>query len=221
MITQLTQLFSLFTSGMTGSEKRLSSTWTLVILFFLLVGLVMLLIFLYKKLNRESNGEYTIWRMVYKEGGVRDQVRGAALALETRLGVQLWPHSDTEEYGSEMQEIQDEEMEKGGSQGSDSEGDDHKEEDNVEQCGKTEGKESGTSDDDSSLEGSEAGERTRLTDQPERAEKGEEKEERVGDGEGKGETSRGAGLLIDLKQFSGSAIWSEEEGGEVSDVTAL
>lgn len=221
MITQLTQLFSLFTSGMADPEKSSSSTRTLLILFFFLMSLIILLILLYKKLNRETNGEYTIRRMVYKEGGVRDQVRGAALALETRLGVQLWPHRDTDEYGSEMQEIQDEEMEKGGSQGSDSKGDDHEEGDNVEQCGKTEGKESGTSDDDSSLEGSEAGERTRLTDQPERAEKGEEKEERVGDGEGKGEASGGAGLFIDLKQFSGSAIWSEEEGGEVSDATPL
>ncbi|XP_039997090.1 nucleolar transcription factor 1 [Xiphias gladius] len=191
-----------------------------LILLFCLLALIALLIFLYKKLNRETDGEYTIRRMVYKEGGVRDQVRGAAFALGTRLGVRLWPGSETDEDGEEMQEVQDEEgqLEEGGSQGRDSEWDDQqeKEDDDAE----TKGKGDDTSDENSSLEGSEAGDQTRLTDHPEAK---EETEEKVGEGEGKGEASGGAGLLIDLKQFSGSAIWSEEEGGKDSDrdMTAL
>ncbi|XP_039679091.1 uncharacterized protein si:ch211-119e14.1 [Perca fluviatilis] len=200
------------------------STQTVLILFFCLIGLIALLIFLYKKLNREANGEYTVRRLVYKEGGIRDRVRGTALALGTRFGVQLWPQSDTGEDEEEMQEVgsQDVQSDEGGSQGSYSEGDDQEEEeeeeedDDVEKCGKG----GDTSDDNSNLEGSEAGEQARQTDQEEA--KGDTKE-KVGDEEGKGEASGGAGLLIDLKPFSGSAIWSEEEGGEGkdSDLTAL
>lgn len=211
MTTLLTQPFSLFTSDMADSVAISSSTRTLLILSFLLVGLIILLIFLYKKLNRETNGEYTIRNMFYKEGGVRDQVRGAASGL-----IQLCPHRDTDNYSAEMGEIQVEEgeMEKGGEE------DGHKGEDNLEQCGKTEGKDTDTSDDDSSSEGSEVVEQTRLIGEPE-AEKGEEKEQKAGDGEGKAEAGRSAELSINLKRFTGSAIWSEEEVSEVSDVTPL
>lgn len=206
-------LFSLFSSGMSNSNNTPNKT--VLILAFCLIGLLLLLIFLYKKLNKDTNGEYTIKRMVYKEGGVRDRVRGAALALESRLGVQLWPQSDTEEDGEEMQEIRDEEgqVEEGGSKGSDSKGEDQ-EEDSVKE------KEGDASDDNSSVQSSEAGEQARLTDQ---ADAKEEKEEKVGDREGKGEASGGPGLLIDIKQFSGSAIWSEEEGreGKDGDMTVL
>ncbi|XP_049923278.1 neurofilament light polypeptide [Epinephelus moara] len=192
-----------------------TSNRTVLILAFALIGLLLLLIFLYKKLNRDTNGEYTVKRMVYKEGGVRDRVRGAALALESHLGVQLWPQSDSEEDGEEMQEIRDEEgqVEEGGSQGSDSEGEDQEEDSAKEKEGDALG-------DNSSVQSSEAGEQARLTDQ---ADAKEEKEEKVGDGEGKGEASGGPGLLIDLKQFSGSAIWSEEEGcvGKDGDMTVL
>ncbi|XP_022616496.1 acidic leucine-rich nuclear phosphoprotein 32-related protein 2-like [Seriola dumerili] len=217
-----------------GDSDNPKSTTTIIILSISLFCLIALLIFLYKKLNREANGEYTIQRMVYKEGGVRDRVRGAALTLETHLGVQLWPRNDTDEDGEEMQvQVQDEEeqLEEGGSQESYSEGDDNEEEDgggdNAPLCDKTKGKGDGTSDEKTSLDDSEAGEQTVLTDQSEAKEetneKREEKEEKVGEGEGKGEASGGAGLLIDFKQFSGSAIWSEEEGGGGTDkdVTVL
>lgn len=214
MLTQLTQLSSLFPTDMTESS---SSTVTVPVLFVCLLVLVLLLVLFYKILNKEAEGEYTIRRIVYKEGGVRDQVRGAALALETRLGVQLWPRSESEEDGEEMQDMEDEEgrVEEGDSQGYDSEGGDQEDSEGGNQ---EQGEGGDTSGDNSSLVDSEAGERTRLTDEPE---KGEEKEEK--DGEGKGEASGGAGLLIDLHQFSGSAIWSEE-GASVSkesDVTAL
>lgn len=193
------------------TENAPSNT-TVIILFLCLIGLIVLLVFLYKKLNKEANGEYTIQHLVYKEGGIRDQVRGAALTLWARIRL-LRPDQDANGCESE-----DEEMGQCGSQGSDSEGDNHDEEDDVEQCSKTEENKDDTSDEDSSLEDSEAEEQTKLTEQ---AEKGEEKLEKVEDQEGKGEASRGAGLLIDLKNFSGSAIWSEEGVGEVSDVTPL
>lgn len=200
---------------MTESDPSQRTTTTVLVLFFCLLGLIVLLFFLYKKLNKEANGEYTIRRMVYKEGGVRDRVRGATLALETRLGVRLWPGGDTNEDGEGMEEIQDEEgrVEDGGSENSDSEGGDGEEEDEEDSVEQENGK-GGDTDDNSSVVSSEAGEEARLTDQS---------EEKVGDGEGKAEASGGAGLLIDLKQFSGSAIWSEEGGGEgkESDVTAL
>lgn len=180
-----------------------SPTATVLILFFCLLGLIALLFFLYKKLNKETNGEYTIRNMVYKEGGVRDQLRNVALALETRLGVQLWPHDDIE-----MQEVRDEEAQvmKDDSQVSESE----------EKEGKAEGEDSDTSDEESHLEGSEAAEEAKLNDEPESEEKEKEKEDKT-----EGEGSGGTELLISLNQFSGSAIWSEEKVGEFSEVTPL
>lgn len=176
---------------------------TVLILFFCLLGLMVLLIFLYKKLNKESNGEYTIRNIVYKDGGVRDRLRNVARALGTRFGVQLWPHDDME-----MQEVRDEEsqVQKGDSQVSESE----------EKDGKAEEEDGDSSGDESSLEDSETGEEVRLTDEPERGEKREEREEKLG-----GEGSGGAELLINISQLSGSAIWSEEQVRGFSEVTPL
>lgn len=204
-----------------------TATSTVLILFSLLVILMLLLFFLYKKLNKDTNGDYTIEHIVFKEGGVRDQVRGAALALETRLGVQLWPRNDTDEEGDEMQEVQDEEglVEEGDGQGSDSE-EDHQGEEEVDNVGETKENGGDTSDENSSLgnsEGEEEEETTLINQSKPEVKKGEVQEQKVGDGGGKGEASGGTGLLIDLKQFSGSAIWSEEEGGKGKeiDVTPL
>ncbi|XP_026184953.1 DEAD-box ATP-dependent RNA helicase 28-like [Mastacembelus armatus] len=194
-------------------------------LFFILLCLIFLLIFLYKKLNKEAEGEYTVRNMYYKEGGIRDQVRGAVQGLETRLGVRLGHDNDTEdEDGEEMQEIHDEEgkVEDGSSQESDSEGEDQDErDDDTETCSKTKGDEA--SEVNSSFEGSESGEQAGLMDHTEETEIEEKKEEtgeKMVEGAGKGEASGGAGLLIDLNQFSGSVTWSEEVGKE-KDVTAL
>lgn len=205
------------------------SLMTILILLIFLLGLMILLFFLYKKLNREADGKYTIENMVYKEGGIRDRVRGAALAVGTRLGVQLWSDDKTEEDGEEMQEIQDEEgqVENGGRQGSDSEGDDQEEgDDSTNQGDETTGKED-TSDDDNNddvivSESSKQEEEGQLIEQ-EALKGGTEKDkvEKVREGEGQAEASGGAGVLIDLKQFSGSAIWSEEGAGQCGDVTAL
>ncbi|MEQ2266926.1 hypothetical protein XENORESO_021607 [Xenotaenia resolanae] len=210
-------------------QRKMSSSISMVLpLFIILIILIILLIFLYKKLNRDANGEYTIRRIVYKEGGVRDRVRGAALAVETHLGVQLWPHGD--DAGEEMRDVHDEEGEveasdnQQGSEGSDTDGEDEQEEDSVDDTGSTKEKEG----DKSSVESSEAGEQDRLIDnkpevKEEEEDKSKEKKEEEEQEKGKVEASGGTGLLIDLNQFSGSAIWSEEEGGEDrdGDVTAL
>lgn len=191
---------------------------TVVILVISLMALLLLLFFLYKKLNKDTNGEYTIRRMVYKEGGIRDRVRGVVSAVETQLGVQLWPRSDTDEDGEEMQEVCDEESQLGECvRGSDSEGDDLENGEEEKENGRN--RESESSDDNSSLACSEAGETAKLTDQP--AAKAEEREEKMEDEKGGGEASGGAGLLIDLKQFSGSATWSEDGVCKEADVTAL
>lgn len=193
-----------------------SANWTVAILFVSLVLLFVLLVYLYKKLNQQSTGQYTIRRMVYKEGGVRDQVRAAALVVGTRLGIQLWPSGDSDKSGEEMQEMDDEEgrLERGGSQESGDEGGDEEREE--EQCSDTESRHSGTSADDSA---SEAGEEARLIGQPKEAQVTEERAEKERGEEGNGEANQSSELAIDLKQFSGSAIWSEEQTAEVDDAT--
>lgn len=190
---------------------------TVLILACCLVCLLLLLLFLYKKLNREADGEYTIRRIIYKEGGVRDQVRGAVAAVETRLGIQLWPHSDEEE---EMQSIEEGQA-AGSHQGDDSSGEDEEDEDNEDQSGSSKEEEDGNK---SCSDSSEAGEQDRLMGEPEENDvmEGETEEKQEKEEQGKEEASGNIGLKIDLKQFSGSVIWSEEGGeGQTSDVTAL
>lgn len=194
------------------------SDLTVGILVTCLVVLTVLLVYLYKKLNKEAEGQYTIRRMVYKEGGVRDQVRSVALAVGARLGIRLWRSRDSDKSGEELQEIHDGErdLERGGSERSNSE--QEEEEGNEEECSSTASKDSGTSDDES---GSEAGESARLTGQPEGAGATENAVAKESDEEVKGDASGSAELSIDLKQFSGSAIWSEEQMDEANDVTQL
>lgn len=202
---------------------------TVMALSFTLIILIVLLVFFYKKLNREANDKYTIRNMVYKEGGVRDRVRGAVLAVETNLGVQLWPRGEDEE--EEMDECaegqhSDGDVEAGTSQpesdGSETDGEDEQE-DSVDHSGSTQEKEG----DNSSVEGLETGEEDRLMNNKlevrvEVEDKNDEKQEKEVKEESKAEASGGTGLLIDLKQFSGSAIWSEEGGeGQSGDMTAL
>ncbi|XP_043953024.1 acidic leucine-rich nuclear phosphoprotein 32 family member B [Gambusia affinis] len=199
---------------------------TVVALSLVLLVLVVLLVFFYKKLNKEANNQYTVQNIIYKEGGVRDQMRATALAVETRLGVQVWPRGRNEE--DEMVEIEDEEgaVESGDNQsdGSSTDGEDEQEEDSVDHSGATKENE----EDNSDAESSEAGEEDGLIDnKPEENEEvrdnSEEKQEKEVKEQGKAEASGGTGLLIDLKQFSGSAIWSEQKGDESQggDVTAL
>lgn len=212
-VHMLTKLFFPLLSGM-NSDVKYEVSYTPWILFSILILLIALLIFFYKKLNKKTDGQYTIKRMVYKEGGVRDRVRRAALALGGCLGIQLWPRSDTNDDGEEMQEVNDEEaqVEDGDSQWADTDNEEEQEEGNMETDRK---------DGNTSVEGTEAGEEAKLVDETEPVEKKGEKQEVEGEEQGKAAASGGPGLLIDLKQFSGSAIWSEEEQGEVSDITPL
>lgn len=144
---------------------------------------------------------------------MRDQMRGVALVVGTRLGIQLWPSDNSDRGGAELQEINDEEggLERGGSKKSEDEGGDEEREE--EQCSDTESKDSGTSADDSY---SEAGEDAILMGQTKEAQVMEERVEKD-----RGEATGSSELAIDLKQFSGSAIWSEEQMEEVSDLTQL
>lgn len=203
---------------------------TVMALSFSLIILIVLLVFFYKKLNREANKKYTIRHMVHKQGGVRDRVRGAVLVVETNLGVQLWPRSeDEEEEMDECPECQhsDGDVEAGASQpesdGSQTDREDEQEEDSVDHSGSTQEKEG----DNSSEEGLETGEEDRLMHNKlevrvEVEDKNVEKQEKEVKEEGNAKASGGTGLLIDLKQFSGSAIWSEEGGeGQGGDMTAL
>ncbi|CAG5929247.1 unnamed protein product [Menidia menidia] len=202
----------------------MGSPGTVTTLFVILLVLVVLLIFLYKKLNREANNEYTVHRLVYKEGGLRDRARGAVFAVESSLGIQLWPRGD--EVGEEMERVEEGQVEDGDSEGvetNEEEKEDEVEGDSTDQSGNAKEK----SGDNSSLDSSEAGDQDRLLKEPEeKDETGEEREENQEKAEveqAKADASGGTGLLINLKQFSGSAIWSEEGRGEGmgGDVTAL
>ncbi|XP_056156541.1 uncharacterized protein si:ch211-119e14.1 [Lampris incognitus] len=198
-------------------------------LTLLLAVLVMLLIFMYKKLNKDTNGQYTIRRMIYKEGGVRDRMRSAAMALESFLGIQLWPCSRMrEEAGEEMCEVGhgagDVEM---GNQLSESEAEEEGEEKKEE--GDERRVENSSSDDYSSMEGCDLKERAKLKDQWEEEDRAEGHVVRKQTAEKRNEHSESSeddkcnqvekvrcesGLLIDLHQFSGSAIWSDESKNE-------
>ena len=176
------------------------------------------------KLNRETSGQYTLRRMVYKEGGVRDRVRGGVGILETRLGRRLWPLNENEEE-VEGEESEDERDVEEGSKRGESEGEEEKEED--------EGDDS--SNDYSSLEGCNlrgraegAEEREGRRESMGKMERQEKKDEAREDGGVKagaeeGEGNRGGDLQIGLKHFSGSANWSEEKKKQDDDnnVTAF
>lgn len=183
---------------------------TVGILACCLICLLLLLLFLYKKLNREADGEYTIRNIVYKKGGVRDRARGAAVAVETRLGIQLWPHSDEEGEERSMEEGQA----SCSQQGDDTDGEDEQDQDSEDQSGSRQGEEG----DKPSLDSSEPGEQDRLLDNPEENDEREQKQEVPQDNA----EAVGTELQIDLVQFSGSVIWSEEgDEGKSSDVTEL
>lgn len=214
--------FNYFKSLSSSHLRKMSST--VAILSVLLLVLIVLLVFFYKKLNREANNQYTVRNIIYKKDGVRDRVRAAALAVETRLGIQVWPRGHDDE--EEMEEIEDEEgaVESGDSQhqsdGSGTDGENEQEEDSVDHSGSTKENEGDNSD----AESSEAGEEDRLLDnKPEENEEVGDKQEKELNEQGKAEASGGTGLLIDLKQFSGSAIWSEqkEDESQGGDVTVL
>lgn len=201
-----------------GEVNNLVSHTTILVLFFILAALLILLFFLYKYLNKEANGKYTVRRVVYRKGGLRDRARGAAVALGNRLGVQLWPQSDTDQ-----DEENGEDEEETNSEGNNSS-------DEVNDAAQVDKRKSGSvAEDDNAKGGSGDGSESSADDEeqtearpepeskPEAAETEEAKDEDVQENKA-GETS--APIVISLNQFSGSVLWSGEENGE-GDVTAL
>ncbi|XP_053716632.1 uncharacterized protein si:ch211-119e14.1 [Synchiropus splendidus] len=186
-----------------------TSNATVAILTICLVALIGLLVFFYFYLNKEANDEYTIHQLVYKQGGLRDHLRDATLALEGRLGVQLWPRNDSADEGEEMQEIQCEEgqVDEISSLISWSKRDE-KEADGA-ACGGVHNEEAS---DKSSLDGSDT-----RREAPEKQEEEEESSEIITVLD---QDCGGAGIVINLNQLSGNAIWSEEQDGD-GNVTAL
>nr|XP_061817136.1 uncharacterized protein si:ch211-119e14.1 [Nerophis lumbriciformis]XP_061817137.1 uncharacterized protein si:ch211-119e14.1 [Nerophis lumbriciformis] len=80
------------------------STTTIFILLLLLLVLVFLLVMSYKKLNRDTDGKYKIRHVIYKKGGIRDQLRNTVAVLQSRLGVRLGSHSvSSDKDDQEMQ----------------------------------------------------------------------------------------------------------------------
>ncbi|XP_077445718.1 uncharacterized protein LOC144066213 [Stigmatopora argus] len=63
------------------------STKTVVLLSLAFLVLAALLVILYKKLNRETDGKYAIWRLLCEEGGLGLGLRDLVGAAATRLGI--------------------------------------------------------------------------------------------------------------------------------------
>lgn len=208
---------------------------TCLVLFFLLVILILLLVYLYRRLNRDTNDQYTIRKLVLDEGGLRDRVRSGVVAVETRLGVHLWPRprpssDDEEEVIGDGQPLKDRDVETGQSPSDNcNQGDGDQ--------GKGEHDEGDDSEDDySSMDGTDLRERANLmkdvedednNQEGERRKEGGRKEEESDKGKEDekedGKSTENLGLLVNLQELSGSAIWSGEnkDENESIDLTAL
>ncbi|XP_023665116.1 uncharacterized protein [Paramormyrops kingsleyae] len=195
------------------SESQ-SSLTTVILLIFLLAILIVALIYLYKKLNRETDDKYTVHELIYGEDGARQRLQNGVQALESSLGIRIWPRKREEAEGEDVEEQREEHQEDRVEVPDIEQGQEH---DETSLDKKAE--EEDDSDDYSSMEGVDLREKAKLKENMEEGEN--EEEEREGGGAGSGV---GGGLLVDLKQFSGSAIWQEEKV-EVTvdscDLTAL
>ncbi|KAL2079111.1 hypothetical protein ACEWY4_024855 [Coilia grayii] len=215
-----------------------SSDTTCVVLLFMLLILVSLLAYLYRRLNRDTSGQYTVREMVLGKDGLRDRVRSGVVVVETRLGVHLWPRprprpSDEEagEEGEEAGSARDSDVEEGQTQA-----DEQKEGAGGAEGGggESEHEEEDSEDDYSSMEGTDLRERAKLIkDLDEQADE-QEKDRQEGGGKEEGprkereeeeeeKEEENRGLLVNLQEFSGSAIWSEEKKEDDTDIdlTAL
>lgn len=188
--------------------------FTVIFLIFLLAILTVALIYLYKKLNRETDGKYTVHELVYGEDGARQRLQNGVQALESLLGIRLWPRKREAAEGEDVEEQREEREEDRVEVPDIEQGHEH---DEMSLDKKAE--EEDSSDDYSSMEGVDLREKAKLKENMEEGEK--EEEEREGGGAGSGVA---AGLLVDLKQFSGSANWQEEKVEvmvDSCDLTAL
>lgn len=194
------------------SDSYANNTPTVLILFFILVLLVLLLLYLYKRLNHETKGKYTIQRLVLGDGGLRDRVMHGVAEVEARLGDRL--RSQTHDEEQTLSNNED-----GNSGREEDAGQSHSENEN-----KTEEKDlehhNDSSEDYSSVD---LQERVKKNNSKEKEEEQEEEDVAKGDDSKQDEDGKNeerVGLLVDLKTFSGSAIWSGEKTEE-TNVTAL
>ncbi|TSK82228.1 E3 ubiquitin-protein ligase DTX4 [Bagarius yarrelli] len=192
------------------------NTATVLILFFILVLLVLLLFYLYKRLNRETKNQYTIEQLVFSKGGLRDQVMQGITAVEARLAnVRSRIHDEEQALSNNEEDGEDKDI-------ADEEEEEEEEEEEVEDAGQIFVNENQTnekahhnvsSNDCSSTDQTESVKQ----DNSKEVEKEEEvEEEKVAEDEANGHASKQdddvkneerVGLLVDLKTFSGSAIW--------------
>ncbi|XP_035280658.1 uncharacterized protein si:ch211-119e14.1 [Anguilla anguilla] len=210
-------------------EYRNPNTPIVVFLVFLLIFLILALVYFYKRLNRETDGQYTLTKLVNE---AREHAQNAARPIESRLRGLLRRRTDEDEDEERGREEDDEKESRERVSLKDAE--------NLSEDEQRE--EADSSDDYSSMEGfqpqegeplqrgSEKGKKGKRASQEKKEEKktevaevtDEKKEEKQAEGEG---GQAGAGLLADLKEISGSAIWAAEgknEGDKDSgDVTEL
>ncbi|KAL6490493.1 hypothetical protein MHYP_G00008380 [Metynnis hypsauchen] len=201
---------------MTGTDTGSNSTPIVLTLFFLWLLLVLILIYLYKRLNRETNNQYTVQRLVYGEGGLRDRVV-QGVEVVTSLTARFRPQNhDEEEAIGDIEDDYDEEgdEEREGTCQNDTNADENEEEDKDD-----------SSDDYSSIDLKERVKQNNSTEElkVDEEQKKESKDEEKEDGHKQEEEMKNeerVGLLVNIKPFSGSAIWSEEKTEE-TNVTAL
>ncbi|XP_026122410.1 high mobility group nucleosome-binding domain-containing protein 5-like [Carassius auratus] len=204
-----------------GSHKSNEADNTAVVIALLFIWIILVLAFLYfyKKLNTDTNGQYTVQRIVFAPGGLRDRLRQGVGAVENRLGVHIWPQQRDDEETIGGPDKEDE-----GGEGQDKQNDSYTEEGEQQEH---DDDRDDSSDDYSSVD---LRERAKMQAEKKEEDKAEEDKEKLKEGEaaaaGKEETSEEVKnaekveLLVDLKPFAGSAIWSEENK-DGNDLTAL
>uniref|UniRef100_UPI003F9FD93E si:ch211-119e14.1 n=1 Tax=Danio rerio TaxID=7955 RepID=UPI003F9FD93E len=204
------------------ASGTVDSTPTVLALLFIWVILVLALVYFYRKLNTETNGQYTVQRMVFAPGGLRDQLRQGVGVVENRFDVHIWPQPREDE-----ENIRDKDE--------DDENDQDKQNDTCTEEREQENQEDKDEDSSSDYSSVDLRERAKMQkagnkneekeDEEEKPkEEVEKKEEEVEDDKAEDvKKEEKVGLLVDLKPFTGSAIWSEEskEKKEGNDFTAL
>ncbi|KAL7876136.1 hypothetical protein AOLI_G00110990 [Acnodon oligacanthus] len=196
---------------MTGSETGSNSTPIVLTLFFLWLLLVLILIYLYRRLNRETNNQYSVQRLIYGEGGLRDRVIQGVEVVTNFTGRFLPQNRDEEEAIGDIENGDEERKE---TCQNETNADENEEEDKDD-----------SSDDYSSIDLKERVKQNNSTEELKKVEeqKKESKDEEKEDEHKQEEEVKDAervGLLVNIKPFSDSAIWSEEKT-EDSNVTAL
>ncbi len=202
-----------------GSSAEYSGTPTVIALLFVWIILALALFYFYKKLNADTDGQYTVQRILLAPGGLRDRLRQGVRVVENRLGVHIWPQQRDDEENIGGHDEEDEEGE-----GQDKQNDSYTEE--------GEQQEHDDDGDDSSDDYSSVDLRERATMQMEKKEEKdkaeEDKEKWKKEEAAAGEDDKSEGvknpekvqLLVDLTPFTGSAIWSVDSK-DGNDLTAL